>query len=145
MASTLVQKENETSIRPFFEDFFNLDPFRAFTSTLPRYMVPALDVYSKDGSYVIELAVPGFDKKDIDIDINGNNLTVSGKYSKETEDREKDKRYHYRELRKGSFSRSVTLPENIDAGKVSATFDAGVLKIEMPAQRVAESKKVAIK
>jgi HSP20 family molecular chaperone IbpA len=159
MADTLV-REKET-IRPFFDDFFTTDPFGALTSvrslfnsmldsTLrPRgfqgYMLPAMDLYNKDGTYVVEVALPGLDKKDVSIDVDGNCLTVSGKYSKETEETEKDKRYHYRELRKGSFSRSVSFPENIDPAKVNATFDTGMLKIEIPALRPAETKKIGIK
>jgi HSP20 family protein len=160
MASTLAQKDNDVSISPFFDDVFTLDPFRALTSVRSMFnslldtslrpalagsMTPAMDVYNKDGSYVVEVATPGFDKKDISIDVDGNCLTISGQYSKETEEKEKDKRYHYRELRKGSFSRSVTLPQNIDASKVSAMMDAGMLKIEVPMQQAEESKKIAIK
>jgi HSP20 family protein len=156
MASTLVQKEKADAIRPFFDDFFTTDPFRALTSARSvfnslldstlrpeGYMIPAMDLYSKDGTYVVEVALPGFDKKDVNIGVEGNCLTVSGKYF--TEETENDKRYLYRELRKGSFSRSVTLPENIDFSKVFATFDAGILKIIIPSQRPAESKKIAIK
>jgi HSP20 family protein len=158
MASTLVQKEKADAVRPFFEDFFTTDPFRALTSARSvfnslldstlrpeGYMIPAMDLYSKDGMYVVEVALPGFEKKDVNIDVDGNCLTVSGKYFTHPEETEKDKRYHYRELRKGSFSRSVTLPENIDSSKVFATFDAGILKIVIPSQRPVESKKIAIK
>jgi HSP20 family protein len=161
MSNTIVEKEREQRIRPFFDDFFTPDPFRTLAaarsiifsmldSTLrPEvfvgYALPAIDLYSKNGTYFIEVALPGFEKKDISIDVDGNCLTVSGKYFKDMQETEKDKRYQYREFRKGDFLRSVTLPENIDPSKVSAVFDAGVLKIEIPSVRPSETKKVAIK
>jgi HSP20 family protein len=159
MASTLVNKEE--TLRPLFDDLFTSDPFgtltsmrKAFnsffdTSIRPRpfdgYMLPSMDLYNKEGSYVVEMALPGLDKKDVNIDVEGNCLTISGKYSKDLEETEKAKRYHYRELRRGSFSRSVTFPENIDPAKVVASFEAGLLKVEIPALRPAENKKIPIK
>ncbi len=158
MSTTLTTKKEE--IRPLFDRFFDIaDPFselssvrRTMNSLLDSVMVPtfrsefsvpAMDVYFKDGKYVIEVALPGLEKKDIDIEVEGNRLTVSGKYAKEEKDN--DKRYHYRELRRGNFVRSMTFPEDIDPDKVVAAFDRGLLKIEIPSLRPAPTQKVAIK
>jgi HSP20 family protein len=156
MTTTLTKRE---AIRPFFENFFEIEPFAELTSarrtvnTLldsfmrpPRFQelsVPAMDLYKKDGSYVIEVALPGLDKKDIAIEIEANCLTITGKYAVKEE--ELDKRYHYRELRRGDFSRSVTFPEAIEADQVVADFDKGMLKILIPSLKLVEPKKVAIK
>jgi len=156
MTTTMLTKKEE--IRPFFEDLFEIAPFgevstfrRRMNSFLDSVMrptqyqeltVPPMDLYKKNGSYIIEVALPGLEKKDIDIDVDGNCLTVSGKYSKEVG--EKEKQYHYRELRQGSFSRSVSFPENLDPEKVIASFEKGILKVEVPSLRPTEVKKVAI-
>lgn len=158
MSTTLTTKKEE--IRPLFERFFDIaDPFSELTSVrrtmnslldsvmLPglrrEVAVPAMDLYFKDGKYIATVALPGIDKKDVDIHIEGNRLTVSGKFAQE--EKEDDKRYHYRELRRGSFVRSMTFPEDIDPAKVTATFDRGLLTIEIPSLRPAPSHKVAIK
>ena len=139
MATTLTKKEE---FRPFFDRFFELDSVMR-PVTLKEFSVPALDLYFRDGTYTLEVAMPGLEKRDINIEIDGNCLTISGTYAKMEEDN--DKRFHYRELRRGSFSRSVTFPENIDSEKVAATLDRGVLKIEIPSLRPAQPQKVAIK
>ncbi|MBV8668839.1 MAG: Hsp20/alpha crystallin family protein [Candidatus Eremiobacteraeota bacterium] len=158
MSTTLSAKKEE--IRPLFDRFFDIaDPFsdlssvrRTMNSLLdsvmlpaPRHeiVVPAMDLYFKDGRYTIEVALPGIDKKDVDIEIEGNRLTVSGKFA--AEEKDAGKRYHYRELRRGGFVRSMTFPEDIDPAKVTAAFDSGLLKIEIPSLRPAPTQKVAIK
>ena len=158
MSTTLTTKKEE--VRPLFDRFFDVaDPFselssvrRTMNSLLDSVMlpglrtqapVPAMDLYFKNGQYTVEVALPGIDKKDVDIEIEGNRLTVTGKYAKE--EKEDDKRYHYRELRRGNFVRSMTFPEDIDPANVAATFERGLLKIEIPSLRPAPTQKVAIK
>lgn len=158
MSTSLTVKKEE--IRPRFERFFDIaDPFselssvrRTMNSLLdsvmlpglrPEVVVPAMDLYFKDGTYIAELALPGIDKKDVDIEIEGKRLTVSGKFA--YQEKEDDKRYHYRELRRGSFVRSMTFADDIDPAKVTASFERGLLKIEIPSLRPAPTQKVAIK
>ena len=158
MSTSLTTKKEE--IRPLFERFFDIaDPFselssvrRTMNSLLdsvmlpglrPEVVVPAMDLYFKDGTYIAELALPGIDKKDVDIEIEGKRQTVSGKFA--YQEKEDDKRYHYRELRRGSFVRSMTFADDIDPAKVTASFERGLLKIEIPSLRPAPTQKVAIK
>lgn len=110
------------------------------TSTL----APAMDVYEKDGNYIVETAIPGFKKEDINIEIADNRLTVHGKKAEEKMDEAKG-RYHYRELRRGTFSRTVAFPADIDIEHVEASYESGILKIVLPPIKPAPSKKVAIK
>jgi HSP20 family protein len=159
MANTLTTKREEIS--PIFDRFFDFtDPFNELTSvrktmntlldnvmrplTFREFAVP-MDFYNKDGKYYIEMSLPGVEKKDVNIEIEGNCLTVAGNYASERQEEEKDKRFHYRELRRGGFSRSVTFPEDIDPEKVVATFDRGILKVEIPSLKPARTQKVAIK
>lgn len=158
MATTLERKVGTTF--PVFEEFFPGDPFATLTSwrrtmnalldsalrtpALADYSLPAMDLYNKDGAYVVEMALPGLDKKDVTVEVEGNCLTVSGKYPTQIPEIEKEKAYHHRELRKGQFSRSITFPEDIEPTKVVANFDRGILKIEIPSLRPIEPKKVPI-
>ncbi|HLW37250.1 MAG TPA: Hsp20/alpha crystallin family protein [Candidatus Eremiobacteraceae bacterium] len=129
------------SIRRSFNSLFDT-MLRPSVSKDYTYSVPAIDLYRKDGTYMIECALPGLRKEDVNIEIEANVLTISGKYRHE--EKEEDKRYHYRELRRGSFSRSVSFPDNIDPDKVKASFDKGMLKVEVQALTPAKTKKIEI-
>lgn len=107
--------------------------------------LPALDLYEHDGNFVVECALPGYRKDDIDIEIVDNRLTVSAKTSSQTESADENKRYHYREVRRGAFSRTIAFPSEIDASKVQASFENGVLKVSLPSSKPVQTTKVAIK
>jgi HSP20 family protein len=107
------------------------------------YTVAPLDLYEKDGKYVLEMATPGFDPKEINVEVSGATVTVSGEHTQKTE--KKNARYHRREMRQGSFSRSVTLPQDLDANAVSATIERGVLKVELTPSKPIAPKKIEVK
>jgi HSP20 family protein len=92
--------------------------------------VPRVDVVENDNSFEIHVAVPGMNKEDFKLDLNDNFLTVSGerKFTKE----QKDKNFHSVETQYGTFSRSFSLPENVDAAKINAKYVNGILEITIP-------------
>lgn len=104
---------------------------------------PTLDVVEDDNSVVIKADVPGLDPKEIDISISGQNLTIKGEKSEETEDQGKN--YYRSERRYGSFSRTVTLPANVDADKIKAECSKGVLKITLPKVESERPKRIQVK
>lgn len=104
---------------------------------------PAVDVYEKDGKYHVEFAVPGLKKDDIEIEVNDNSLTVSGKTKEDKAD--ESPRYHYREIRRTEFSRTIQFPQEINAEQVTASYDNGILKLSVPSAKPAAAKKVTIK
>ncbi len=104
---------------------------------------PRVDVYDRDGSSVIEAELPGVKREDIDIDVSGNVLTLKGTRKSESEVDRND--FYRKERFYGSFQRSFTLPEAIDPGSVEATFSDGVLKVEVPKPKEAETKKIQIR
>jgi HSP20 family protein len=114
---------------------------------IPRWTTltapPALDLYETEGKYTVEIAVPGYDPKEINVEVSGNALTVSGQHVETTE--KKEAKYHRKEMRRGSFSRTVTLPQDIDSETVEADIQKGVLKIELSPIKPIAAKKVAIK
>ena len=79
---------------------------------------PAMDLYEKDGKYVVELAVPGYKARDIHAEVNAGTLTISGVHSDATE--KKTAKFYRKEIHRGSFTRTVTLPQDIDPDAVKA-------------------------
>jgi len=102
----------------------------------------ALDIRTTGDAVVVEAALPGVKSEDVDISVLGDTLTISGSMS-EDETRE-DEGYSYREIRRGSFSRSVTLPNGLKADDASATFENGMLKLRIPKAEEAKPRQITI-
>ena len=99
---------------------------------------PLTEFEEKDMDIIAKFELPGIDKKDIDINISENRIEVSAKHKEE----KKDKKAY--SLSQTDFYKSVALPEKINTEKVKASFKNGVLKITMPKQKRAETKKLLI-
>lgn len=95
----------------------------------PKSWTLPVDVYEKDNTLVIRAALPGVKPEDVNVSIEEGVLTISAETT--TEITEQDKVYR-REYRHGSFSRSLSLPENIDTNGVEASFENGFVKIALP-------------
>lgn len=104
---------------------------------------PAMDVVEKDNSYELRMDVPGLDAKDIDIQVQGNTVTVSGQRKEEKE--EKGKTFHRIERRSGSFSRTITLPCPVSEKEVAAEYTNGVLNVVLPKCEKARPSRIAVK
>jgi HSP20 family protein len=116
---------------PFRTRLFDFEPFRRFETALSG-AVPTAEVSEKDSEFVVTLELPGIDQKNVDIDINGNLLTVKGEKREEREDEQKERQYHLSERRYGSFSRSFTIPETVAQDKITAAMKDGVLTLTLP-------------
>ena len=103
--------------------------------------VPAVNITEQKDQYLVSLAAPGMKKDDFNIDVDGNMLTISSQKEESKED--KDKRYTRREYSYSSFSRSFTLPDEVNKEKIDARYEDGVLKISLP--RYEEAKKTSAK
>jgi HSP20 family protein len=106
-------------------------------------IVPSLDMSETETSIELKMDLPGMSAKDIDIQVNGNVLTVSGQRDEEKE--EKGKTFHRVERRYGSFSRSVTLPCNVVESEVAAEYRDGVLAIKLPKTEESKAHKIKVK
>jgi len=104
---------------------------------------PALDVVEKDNSFELHMDVPGLDAKDLDIQVQGNSVTVSGQRKSEKE--EKGKTFHRIERRSGSFSRTITLPCTVSEKEVAAEYTNGVLNVVLPKCEKARPSKITVK
>ncbi len=104
--------------------------------------VPALDLSETTDTVEVRMNVPGVKPDNIDIQVNGSLLTVTGKTEEEKE--EKGKTYHRIERRQGQFSRSVTLPCSINEEKVLANCKEGVLSIHLPKTTEAKNRRIKV-
>jgi len=105
--------------------------------------VPAVDVYEDAQKIVLKLEVPGIEEKDLDIRVENHTLTVKGERKFEAE--EKEQNFHRIERRYGSFYRAFTLPSTVDSENVAASYNAGVLKLELKKKPEAQPKQIEIK
>jgi len=125
-------------------DLMTWDPFRALTQPLGREsgFAPAFEVWETPEAFVFEADLPGVEEKDVDISVTGNRLTVSGE--RHSEQREERGNYYALERSYGSFSRSFTLPEGVDADSVDAGLANGVLTIHAPKRAEVQPRKIKI-
>ena len=108
--------------------------------------IPAVNITENKDEYKVALAVPGMKKDDFKIDIDGNMLTISSE--KEENKEEKDKKFTRKEYNYSSFSRSFTLPDEVNKEKIEAKYEEGVLKISLPRREEAKkniAKHIAVK
>jgi HSP20 family protein len=105
-------------------------------------LAPRVDFAEKDGKYLLTVELPGVDSKDVDIEVEGNVLSIKGEKKVETE-REEDQ-VRIQERRYGAFERTLTLPRGADANQVKADFSQGVLTVEIGKRPEAQGRKVKV-
>ena len=104
---------------------------------------PALNVWTNADGVVVTAEIPGITPDDLDISITGDTLTLTG--TRRPEETGGDVRFHRRERGYGRFTRSLQLPYRVETDRVSANFDKGVLRIELPRAEADKPKKVTVK
>jgi HSP20 family protein len=104
--------------------------------------VPAVDIYEDAQRVVLKLEVPGIEEKDLDVRVENHTLTVKGERKFEAE--EKEQNFHRIERRYGSFYRAFTLPSTVDTENIGASYNAGVLKLELQKKPEAQPKQIKI-
>lgn len=102
--------------------------------------LPHVDIVEAEKEFEIHAAIPGINKEDFKIEIDKKVLTLSGERKFVNE--ESGKNFKSIETKYGKFSRSFTLPENIDSEKIEASYENGILKISIPKSEIIETKKV---
>ena len=119
-------------------DFFNLD-----SDLIPSRLginLPTANVSESPKEYKLELAAPGLQRKDFNIEIENNTLTISAE--QEEEKKEEDGEYSRKEYSFNSFSRSFALPENVKEDGIEAKYVDGILKVTIPKQKETPIKPV---
>ena len=131
-------------VNRLFEPFFGDSIFN--TEKKVQNHLPAVDIRETENDYLLDMELPGFDEKDIEINVEGANLFISStKESAAEEKNEKDKEnWLLRERRVFTSKRSFKLPENANPEEISAKFKNGILSIEIKKQKEALKKKIPI-
>lgn len=102
-----------------------------------------VDMYQTDKEVVVKASLPGVKPEEVDISITGDVLTIKGEHKEEEEVKEKD--YFRKELRYGTFSRSLQLPVAVETDKAEAVFENGVLTLTLPKAEEAKPKQIKVK
>ena len=119
------------------------DPFREFRYAAATAWVPPVDIYqSGDHELVLKAELPDMAREDIDITVENFVLTIKGE-KKFTGDA-KEQQFHHTERRYGTFSRSFSLPQTVDAGKVGAEYKNGVLTVRLPLREEAKPRSIKV-
>lgn len=118
------------------------DDFFGFVPAVRRTLEPSMDVYQTEHDLVVELQVPKVDPKDLKVTVEDGVLKVEGGMAEEKE--EKGKEYFRREIRRGHFSRMLSLPVTVKEHDTKAMFEHGVLKITMPKAESAKPKAIEV-
>ena len=104
---------------------------------------PLVNIHDTDKEIVLEAELPGIDPKEVSLNIEDGKLSIEGERKHEKESKEKN--YHCRELAYGKFSRSFSLPTSVDQEKIHASYEKGILKINLPKKEERKGKKMEIK
>jgi len=148
----IVPWRNRGELMPFredFEDWMNRFFDRGLENRLPatfqRVTSPPVNVAETEKAWIVTLDLPGLDEKDIQVQLMGRQLVVSGERKWEAE--QKDKEFHRRESQYGAFQRVIELPENTraEADALVASYKRGILEIMVPKVEPTPAKKIPVK
>jgi HSP20 family protein len=129
---------------PRVNEIFDLDTVEStFRDLLHRLPQIRLDVSESDGSYLVKADIPGVHKEDIDVRIDGNQVTISAEVKQES-DEKSGNRVLRSERHHGTASRKFALAENVDDSRAAAKFTDGVLKLTLPKGATVSQRRLAI-
>lgn len=125
-----------------FSTFFDTPTNAGNANGITRRWIPAMDLVETREHFVLKADLPGMTDADVKVEVENNVLTISGE--RKTEQEAEAEGYYRIERASGAFSRSLTLPEGIDADAVKATFDNGVLEVRVPKPVDVQPRRVQI-
>jgi HSP20 family protein len=137
--TTMVREDLENLFDRFFGRGLAGAPARVFDTM----WVPSLDFSEDEKNYIVRLEAPGIPKDDLEVNLEGQLLTISGRRHFEKE--EQNEEYFWREREQGRFVRTVRLPSTVNAAKVEATYDNGVMTIRLPKAEGGTKNRITIK
>ncbi|MEM4260148.1 MAG: Hsp20/alpha crystallin family protein [Candidatus Woesearchaeota archaeon] len=141
-----------------FNNFFSNDPFMERNRQLleysgagkkgelvtSNYKQPLSDIYETDKEIIVEVEMPGVDKKDIQVFVNNDGIDIKAETKTETKEEDKKRGMYRFERNYSGFYRHFSLPNNADANKANAEYKNGILKINIPKLKIGEQKKKLI-
>jgi len=126
---------------PFRSSLLREFPFDSFNSRSESW-VPAVNILEKEGNLILQAELPGFDEKSIELKLEGNVLTLKGERKLENESDRAN--YHRVESFHGTFTRSFTLPETVEADKIKADFKNGILTVVIPQKPEVQPRQIPV-
>ncbi|MGI0107694.1 Hsp20/alpha crystallin family protein [Salinimicrobium sp. WS361] len=130
----LIKRNTDNWLPSIFDDMFKTDWMDNGNSGMNRIgtSVPAVNISENDDAFTLELAAPGMTKKDFNLELDNGVLTISAEEKKEEEKKDNGGRFTRREFSYTSFKRAFSLPDSVQADKISAEYKEGVLMINLP-------------
>jgi HSP20 family protein len=128
----------QDSMDKFFDDYFG-----RYSKNIEGYGAIDVNMVQTDDNVIVKASVPGVNPEDIDISITGDTLTIRGETKEDEETKEGN--YHIKEMRYGSFARSILLPNQVVVDKAVAEFKDGILKLTLPKAEEVKPKTIKIK
>ena len=127
-----------------FDEVDDLLEGRPYISMFPKLGWDfAIDLYEESGSIIARMNLPGVNPEELELSIDEDSLSVSGSREEEEETEKRD--YYSKEIRRGSFARSVSLPRSVDAAKTVAEYADGILTITMPTREGVKKNPIQVK
>lgn len=128
------------SMPNILDEFFGRDLLSNVMDDHTGISIPAVNVMENNDEFKIEVAAPGLEKKDFKIDLENNLLTISSEKEFQNEEGDKDGKFMRREFSYSSFKRTFTMPQSVNADKISAKHKDGILYISIPKKEEAKQK-----
>jgi HSP20 family protein len=151
MAIILRRNGGERALVPFYRPWGLLEEMDSLASEMwdawrsfnfDQSMVPHTDMYEEKDQLVMKTELPGIEKEDLDITLEGDRLTIKAEKKEEVKE---DTTHHTRERYYGQYFRSVTLPYPVKEGEITATLDNGVLELRLPKAEEVVAKRIEVK
>ena len=145
----IVRWKNNRFLDPFEElsklqdeinNIFNLPEYGGSTGLFDRTMSPPVDIIERNDDYVVYCDMPGVEKKDLDISIASNVLTIKG----EKKELKKEQKTYRKDTWTGTFQRTLSLPKMVDTEKIQAELSDGVLKLTIPKKEEVKTKQINV-
>jgi len=130
----------------FFDDFLSRRWPRLLDwniPTLPEISLPKVDILDHDNDIEVKAALPGVKKEDLDVSVTNQTITIRSCTKEEKKEEEKGK-YFRREISRGEFQRTLSLPDNVDGDKAKASFKDGILTVTIPKTEKSKRKSIEI-
>jgi HSP20 family protein len=138
-----IRNEIDRVFSDFTEDLRLPSPFRGETTGLGIVHLPPIEVSETNKDVIVCASLPGIDPKDINVEIMGNSLILSGECQRET--KKEDQKVHRSEFHYGTFMRRITLPDYVKGDAAQAEYKNGVLELRIPKMEEAKRKRIEIK
>ncbi|TVZ51735.1 Hsp20/alpha crystallin family protein [Dokdonia sp. Hel_I_53] len=133
---TLVRKNTAPYLPSVFDELLNTDWLGGRVNS-PTVTTPAVNIIEKDSAFELQVAIPGFKKEDFNIELDNDLLTISSKENDEIEGKIEGK-FTRKEFHYASFKRSFNLPDSVNTAQIAASYESGILALELPKKEEAQ-------